>query len=190
MLALAAGFLFASCDKNGDPAGDTKLKVVNIKDLHSGVASTSPRASDSVYFSLEKGEKVAESSTDWDIKFSASDRSADITFGNGATGQLVEGTFNAYETAPENGYLESITGIGNVYTYTANKNPKHALLITPDRLIIVKTGKEKYAKIEMISYYKGNPDTKTPEFAALETRPADKHYTFKYVLQADGTNKF
>jgi len=190
-LAFAAGLLFASCDKDDDPVvdeGNKKLEVVAIKDLHSGVTSTDPRVADSVFFSLEKGEKVAESSADWDIKFKGSK----ITFGNGASGQVVEGVLDSYKTAPESGYLESITGIGTLYTYTGqNTQPLHAVLVKPGRLIIVKTGKGKYAKIEMISYYKGNPKTDTPEFADYDgKRPAGSYHTFNYVLQPNGTNKF
>jgi len=194
LLALAAGFLFASCDKDDDPVADTnKLEVVSIEDLNSGVTTTDPRQADSVCFSLEKGQAVAASSADWDIKF----KSTTITFGNGASGQVVEGVLSSYETAPESGYVASIGGSdreGNpsYYTYTGqNTVPLHAILMKPGRLIIVKTGKGKYAKIEMISYYKGNPKTDTPEFADYEkTRPADKHYTFKYVLQPNGSNTF
>jgi len=191
LLALAAGFLFASCDKDDDPVvdeGSKKLEVVSVKDLHSGVASENPRATDSVFFSLEKGEKVDKESTEWDIKFKGSQ----ITFGNGASGQVVEGILDSYETAPESGYLESIKGLGTIYTYTGqDTEPKHAVLVTPGRLIIVKTGKGKYAKIEMISYYKGNPKTDTPEFADYQkTRPAGSYHTFNYVLQPNGTNKF
>jgi len=193
-LALTAGLLFASCDKDDDPVADTNtLKVVTIEDLNSGATITDPRQADSVCFSLEKGEAVAASSADWDIKF----KSTTIIFGNGASGQVVEGLLSSYEAAPESGYVASIGGSDRAdnpsyYTYTGqNTEPLHAVLMKPGRLIIVKTGKGKYAKIEMINYYKGNPKTDTPDFADYENkRPADKHYTFKYVLQADGTNKF
>jgi hypothetical protein len=52
---------------------------------------------------------------------------------------------------------------------------------------VIKTSDGKYAKLEMKSYYKGNPDTTTPTFADLATRPASRFYTFRFAYQADGS---
>lgn len=192
LLALSVCLLFTSCSKNDDPTPDENngtLEVIAVKDLDG-------YTKEAVYFSLEQGKEVEESSTDWDIKLSGTT----ISFGNEATGQLVEGIFASYLNAPENGFSESnIGGSNSYYTYTNNDEPLHTVLMKPGVLIIVKTGKGNYAKIEMISYYKGNPtaaDMATEEFADYgegsqrqEKWPL-KHYTFNYVLQSDGSNKF
>ena len=77
------------------------------------------------------------------------------------------------------------TGSGNGwYTYTGQGNPPNAILPIEDKTIILKTGDgNHYAKLEIISYYKGNPDTGTEEFASFQTRPDGRHYTFRYALQ-------
>lgn len=192
LLALTAGLLFTSCSKDNEPApdeGNKTLEVVAIKDLDG-------YTKDAVYFSLEQQKEVSESSTDWDIKFSGTT----ISFGNGASGQLVEGIFASYTAAPESGYSDSnIGGSNSYYTYTNNNEPKHTVLMKPGVLILVKTSKGKYAKIEMISYYKGNPtatDMASEAFADYgegsqrqEKWPL-RHYTFNYICQSDGTNKF
>jgi hypothetical protein len=38
--------------------------------------------------------------------------------------------------------------------------------------------------------YKGNPNTSTPEFADLATRPAFGHFTFRYATQTNGSRQF
>ncbi|MBD1420985.1 HmuY family protein [Sphingobacterium chuzhouense] len=187
LFALILGLIFTSCSKKNDPApddGDNVLEMVAIKDLN-GLDKGH------VCFSLEQKKEVEESSKDWDIKFSG----ATISFGNGASGQMVEGILSSYMTAPEDGYSASgITGNGSYYTNTTSQTvPNHAILMKPGILIVVKTAKGRYAKIEMIGYYKGNPDIATADFADIPTRNEKwpkQHYTFNYVLQPNGTNKF
>jgi hypothetical protein len=55
---------------------------------------------------------------------------------------------------------------------------------------VIKTADGKYAKVEMISYYKGNPNTTTAAFADLATRPTSRYYTFRFAYQGDGTTSF
>lgn len=186
LFALAFGLFFTSCSKDGGSVpdeGNKALEVTTVKDLN-GLAKGH------VCFSLEHNREVAESSQDWDIKISGTT----ISFGNGASGQLAEGIMASYMTAPESGYSTSgITGSGSYYINTLYNVPQHAILMKPGVLIIVKTGKGKFAKIEMISYYKGNPDVTTADFADIATRGEKwpkQHYTFNYVLQSNGTTKF
>ena len=44
--------------------------------------------------------------------------------------------------------------------------------------------------MEIISYYKANPHTTTATFADLNTRPASRYYTFRFIYQPDGTTNF
>jgi len=183
-----AGLFFTSCTRavDVDPAENNTLEVIEAKDLDGNTK-------EAVYFSLEQKKEVDASSADWDIKFSGTT----ISFGNGAGGQLAEGILASYGMAPESNYSNSnIGGSGSYYTYTNTTEPQHAVLMKPGVLLIVKTGKGKYAKIEMISYYKGNPDVTTADFAdwkaggIRQTTWPVKYYTFNYVIQSDGTNKF
>lgn len=71
------------------------------------------------------------------------------------------------------------TGSGNGwYNYNATNN-----LITPiaGKVFVVKTHDGKYAKMEIISYYKDAPAN--PDATALS-----RYFTFKYVYQPSGTS--
>lgn len=179
LLIGATSFSFSSCSKDDDGDGPTpELEVKTVEDLD-GTESA-------VFFSLSTGTTVEESATTWDIKFNTSN----FSFGNGAEAQVVEGIFENLVTAPSSGYsAEDLAGIGSVYTYTgqAPSGAQHAVLPTPGRILVVKTHDNKYAKIELISYYVGNPDTNSEIFINLETRPESRVYTFRYVIQSDGS---
>lgn len=186
LFSLIFGLFFISCSKSDDPIpneSDDAVEVFRIEDLN-GLEKGQ------VNFDLENGEEVNESSSDWDIRLSGTT----ISFGNGASGQLVEGALKNYPVAPENGYKTSdIGGNGSYFTNTLYQEPEHAILMKPGVLLIVKTRNGKYVKLEMISYYKGNPDVTNPKFVDLSTRYDEwpkQHYTFNYVLQPDGTKEF
>ncbi len=168
-----------SCSKDDDNNVTPELEVKTVEDLDGTAAG-------GVFFSLSTGTAVSESATNWDIQFN----SMNFSFGNGTEAQLVEGVFDNYVTAATSGYsADDLAGSGSVYTYTgqAPSGAAHAVLTTPGRVIVVKTHDNKYAKIEMVSYYRGNPDTNSDEFIDLETRPQSRVYTFRYVIQPDGS---
>ena len=180
LFLIMSATLGASACKKNSPADEVTpdLEVKKVVDLD-GTAGT-------VYVNLATGEAVAETSTNWDIAFN----SMRIILGNGAQAQIVEGVFDNIILAPDAGYSASeIAGSGSVYTYTGQvpTGAAHAVLITPGRVIVVKTHDNNYAKIELVSYYQGNPDTTTPQFADLTTRPKSRYYSFDYVLQPDGS---
>jgi NADPH-dependent ferric siderophore reductase len=106
---------------------------------------------------------------------------------------VVSSTFETLTAAPATGYKADATGapaISGWYTYTATTEPQHAILTVPGKIFVIKTSTGNYAKVEMISYYKGNPNTTTAEFANLATRPASSYYTFRFAYQGDGTTSF
>ncbi|HEX8018597.1 HmuY family protein [Mucilaginibacter sp.] len=190
----AAILLASSCSKNNnDPTpAVSKLTTKTITDLDGASTAT-------VYFSLATGAAVTgadtASATKWDIKFKST--SIFINGGTSGTGtaqaQVVSSTFETLTTAPTDGYKSDATGapaISGWYTYTATTEPQHAILTVPGKIFVIKTADGKYAKVEMISYYKGNPNTTTATFADLTTRPASRYYTFRYAYQGDGTTSF
>lgn len=79
------------------------------------------------------------------------------------------------------------TGGGNGwYTYQGGAAP----LITPTagRVILVRTADGRYAKMRILSYYQGNPDTGADGFSSLNE--TERYFTFEYVFQADGSTSF
>jgi hypothetical protein len=189
-LGCAITLLASSCSKNSDdptPA-ESKLTTKTVADLDGSTAAA--------YYSLSTGAQITgadtASTTKWDIKF----RGTSILVNGGTSGtgttqaQIVSSTFETLTTAPTTDYKTDASGapaISGWYTYTATTEPQHAILMVPGKIIVIKTSDGNYAKIEMISYYKGNPNTTTAEFASLTTRPASRFYTFRYAYQGDGT---
>lgn len=188
-LSSAIILLVSSCSKNSDDVTPvvSKLSTKTVTDLDGSTTN--------VYYSLSTGAQITgadTATTKWDIKFKGT--SIFINGGTSGTGttqaQIVSSTFETLATAPTAGYKTDATGtpaISGWYTYTATTEPQHAILTVPGKIIVIKTSAGNYGKIEMISYYKGNPNTTTAEFANLATRSASRYYTFRFAYQGDGT---
>lgn len=188
LLGASLTLLNTSCSKDDETTpADADLEIKAVADLD-GTPGT-------VYYSLALNQKITAADTTtskWDIMFKGT--TIYVNSGSSGTGntqaQVVSSTFEDLLSAPETGYKADATGaaaISGWYTYTNVTEPQHAILTVPGKIIVLKTSDGKYAKLEMISYYKGNPNTSTATFADLATRPASKYYTFRYALQANGS---
>ncbi|HPM31480.1 MAG TPA: HmuY family protein [Chryseolinea sp.] len=191
-LFLFSSVLFSACDDD-DETPIVQLEATTVTDLNS------VSAKNYTLFSFATGATVANSdsaSAKWDIGF----RGTTIILNSGisgpgnAAGQTVTGIFEEIVEAPADGYAvdgttKAIVGSGGWYTYTgeAPTGPKHAILPNAGKILILKTADGKFVKVEMISYYLGNPNTTTATFADLATRPASRYYTFRFIYQPDGT---
>lgn len=203
-LLLPALLLVSACSKSGDPAPEA-LKITLTKQKAVDLDGNAAKTANFKFYDLKTGQfvpvDVADSATNkWDIAFNATT----IIFNSGVSGpgnasaQIVLGTFDEIYEAPANGYKQDAIGNFAVpagsdngwYHYTFMDNPQHAMLPIPGRIIVMRTTDGKYAKLEILSYYKGNPDTSTPEFANLMTRPSERYYTINYVVQTNGTKQF
>jgi hypothetical protein len=162
----------------------TKSEIVVVKDLN---ANTKPY----VYFSLATGKDVAanEAKTDkWDIAFSKTTIAVNGgTSGPGQGGaQVLEKAFDQVAEAPKDGYKtdgESGSAIpgGSGNSWYKYDMSVHAILPVVGRTILVKTAAGKFAKLEIISYYKGAPEEVPTEESS--------YFTFRYSL-ADDNGKF
>jgi len=197
IVLLTATIILSSCSDDDDNGPKVvALKALPVADLNS--VSTK----NYTLFSFDKNAVVANTdsaTTKWDIGF----RGTTVILNSGtsgpgnAAGQIVEGIFDELLIAPTEGFAvdgdtKAIKGSGGWYTYTgdAPTGPKHAILPNAGKIIVLKTADGKYVKVEILSYYLGNPNTTTTEFANLETRPESRFYTFRYIYQADGTTNF
>ena len=52
---------------------------------------------------------------------------------------------------------------------------------------MLRTADGNYAKLEILSYYRGNPDTSASDFSAVKN---GRYYTFRYVVQPSGSRAF
>lgn len=191
VLFSSTALLVTSCSKDNDnapePVKPVTLTVNTVADLDGSKGA--------VYYSLSANKQVTGddiTAGKWDLKFSTT--SIFVNGGTSGTGttqaQVVNNTFADLTTAPTDGYKTDAAGANAItgwYKYTNETAPQHAILAIPGKIILIKTSDGKYAKLEMISYYKGNPDTTTPTFADLATRPASSYYTFRFAYQADGS---
>jgi hypothetical protein len=195
MLILFAVLFLLGCDDD-DAKPVIQLEASQVTDLNS--VSTK----NYTLFSFNDNAIIQNSdssSTKWDIGF----RGTTIILNGGtsgpgqAQGQIVTGVFDELTEAPETGYLsdtaneKAILGSNGWYNYTGTTLvPNHAILPIAGKILALKTANGKYAKVEIISYYQGNPDITTPSFADLATRPASRYFTFRFIYQPDGTRNF
>ncbi len=140
-----------------------------------------------VYFSFDS-EGVVTQNDNWDIAF----KGTTIIVNGGIHGNtqavavIVLGTFaeitevpDATEFKQDTDIINAIpTGSGNGWY---NYNPaNHDITPIPGRIILIKTHDGKYAKMEILSYYK--------DMIIDGDYPA--YYTFNYVYQDNGSTTF
>lgn len=196
-LLAAVAAVVAACSSSDDPA-PVPLTATTVKDVaadptvNASTGQPQPATGKFTLYSLANNAVVPNAdsaSTKWDIGF----RSTVIivnggTSGPGQGGALVQsGIFDELKTAPTAGYVQdakpnyaiaAASGQG-WYNYNPQVNQ-----ITPvaGKVIFLKTAEGKYAKLEILSYYKGAPTT-------IEATSQARHYTFRYVYQPDGSTK-
>jgi HmuY protein len=196
-------FSFTSC-KNDDPT-PVVLTSITYRNLAADPPSGgyNPNTGQPIgvtkkyaLFSFQTGTVLLNSdsaTTKWDIGFNGTN----IIINSGTSGpgaakaQVITGAFDDLKTAPDAGYLVdnknaspafyAITrGSGNGwYNYNATTN-----IITPiaGRVIVINTADGKYAKMEILSYYKDLPNPPNSD-------SKDRYYSFRYIYQADGSKK-
>jgi hypothetical protein len=141
------------------------------------------------HFSLEQNQIVSESE-DWDMAFKGT--TIRVNSDKGVSAAIVTGIFDQIDVVPASATFAQDTasefaiptgGGKGWYNYNPAAN---TITPIPGRVLLVKTSAGNYTKIEILSYYKGNPPA-----ASIDpfTTPS-AHYTFRYILQPDGTQKF
>ena len=194
LLSLTLFIGFSSCSNDDDNATPAlQIEAETITNLHAPQSGGQgqPVTGEFAKFDFSTGS-TTNSDTDWDIAF----RGTSIIVNGGtslgttdepnrtgnAAAYIADGTFSSitevntslFVQDSENGYAIA-TGSGNGwYLY----NPQ-AFLITPlaGKILVFRTRDGKYAKVEILSYYKDAPDM--PNVMTDEGR----YFTFNYVYQ-------
>lgn len=208
-LVLVAGFAiaFTGCNESEDPLPVVATTISNLPaDPGTGFNPTTGQPTGLTkkftFFSFKTGEIVAnaDSATNkWDLGFNGTSIIVNsATSGPGTSqAQIVSGIFDELTAAPEAGYLSDndpapIAGAPNAnlaiptgsgkgwYTYDGVNMVNKP---TAGKIIVVKTSEGRYAKMEIISYYKDAPAN--PTFNNLA-----RYYTFRYVYQPNETTSF
>ncbi|HEY5692440.1 MAG TPA: HmuY family protein [Cyclobacteriaceae bacterium] len=154
-------------------------------------------------FSFSTGQIVPNSdsaTTKWDIGF----RSTSIIINSGTSGpgatraQVVQGVFEEISEAPELGYIADNTpsfviasspkpsadAPANYWWQNGGSGSSTIVSPIPGQIIVIKTSENRYAKMEILSYYKGAPA------APNNMTDLDRHYTFRFVYQPNDSRKF
>jgi len=212
---LAAAVIFIGCSKDDTPqsAGPNDFtvevtgKLVTVKNLPAdtitGLTSQGQPigAGKYAFFSLSTNRWIPNSdsaTTNWDLAFSGTTiRVNNKTSGPGNGGAFVwVGAFDNLTTIPQ----DSVFRIDNDpvayaipkgsgkgwYNYDGATN---LLTPIPGRVLVVRTANGKYAKVEILNYYKGGvtPSASASDDVKLHEQ---RYYTFRYTYQGNGTTTF
>lgn len=198
MAMVAALLMFTACNED-EESPFVPAEVEIAADIPADLNGSQGSVGNYTFFDFETGTVLAKADsngTEWDIALAGTNIivNSGISGPGNASALVVDGIFDNLTEAPATGYdvdnestLAIPAGSGNGwYTYTGQTGtPAFAVLPIPGKIIVVETGDGNYVKMEILSYYKGNPDTTSPEFADLMTRPEDRHYTFRYAVSGE-----
>jgi hypothetical protein len=184
------------------------VSAITVKDLAAdtvtglGLDGRPQSAGTTTYYSLVDNKIIASSdaaSTKWDIAFSSTKITVNCgTSGPGIGGAFVfKGLFDDLKTIPvdstfatDNSNAASFAiplGSGRGwYTYDGLTT-----LVSPiaGRVLVIRTATGKFAKIEIISYYKGG--VTLPASASVNDKLfKQRYYTFRYAYQPNGSKTF
>lgn len=187
LLLVSFSLVFSSCNNDDDdPTPATPLEATTFSDLRA-----TGTGGHYTFFSLSEGDTVdvADSATTkWDIAF----KSTQIIFNSGVSGpgnsaaSLQTGLFDEISsvsdtiTFKQDSQTELVLSSGKSW-YNYN-DETHIITPLPGKVLVIRTADGKYAKLEVISYYKGAPTSPT-DYRTLTSR----YYTFRYVYQSDGS---
>ena len=192
-LFLSLGFFSACSEDTPEPV--VPLEAVLVEDL-AAPNDVIDRVTGQVteerpfqYFSLETNSLVSETE-DWDLAFKGT--TIRVNASKNVRAAVVTGIFEEINSVPASAVFATDTqstfaiptGSGSGWY---NYNPAtFTVTPIPGRVILVQTAAGNYSKIEILSYYKGNPPV--AEINPMTTPSA--HYTFRYVLQTNGSMNF
>jgi hypothetical protein len=159
-------------------------------------------AGTTTYYSLENNKLIPESeasSAKWDVAFSSTKIIINGgTSGSGLGGAFVyKGSFDILKIIPNDSTFATDNAANSTYAipWGAGKGWYNydgvTTIVSPiaDRVLVIRTANGKYAKIEIISYYKGGK-TLPATASDIDKLIKQRFYTFKYSYQPDGSKSF
>ena len=206
-MCLGLSIALVACSKEEGTEVVVPVSAITVKDLPADTvtrlgADGRPQYAGSVtYFSLVDNKVIASSdsaTTKWDVAFS----SLKILINGGTSGPGIGGAFvyvglfDALKTIPVDSNFA--TDNSNALRYAIPQTgqtwfiyDEKTRIITPEagRVLVIRTALGKYAKIEILNYYKGGI---TPPATASDSEKLSKqrYYTFRYAYQPNGAKTF
>jgi len=205
VVVMTSVFLF-SCSKSTTTVV-APLSATTVKDLPADtIVGITPQGQPFgtgkfTFYSLEKNTIIANSdsaTTKWDLAFNGTKILTNSgNSGSGLGGAFIQiGLFEELKTISSDSVFKTDNGPSSYavtfgsgrgwYTYDPIKN-----LVTPlaGRVLVIRTASGKYAKVEIIAYYKGGA-TLAATAPDAEKISKQRYYTFRYVFQPNGTRNF
>ncbi|PWK15058.1 heme-binding HmuY-like protein [Arcicella aurantiaca] len=191
-------FIIMSSCKKDEVIVKEAVKTETVKDLAADPTSVSTSGQPTstgkyTFYSFKNGiiANTDSATLKWDVAFKATT----ILTNGGTSGigqggaSVLSGIFDEVKTIPSTStFVQDSktayaipTGSGKGwYNYDGANN-----LISPiaGKVLLIKTADGKYAKMEILSYYKGSPVSPT-------SSSVSRYFTFRYVYQPDGTQLF
>lgn len=209
VLVISAGLLACSKDSTGVVLVNTDKTVADLRaDTIIGLDPTSGMpvsAGKYTFYSLERNEIVANSdsaSAKWDVAFAGTTilTNGGTSYSNGIGGGFVyKGVlYDTLSTVSADSVFKTDNTSASPKTYaitTGNTKGWYnydfaTSLVTPlaGRVLVIKTASGKYAKMEILNYYKGGVTPVTGTEA--EKLAKQRYYKFRYKFQPNGTKTF
>ncbi|WP_228691469.1 HmuY family protein [Lunatimonas sp.] len=189
-----------SCNSSDDPQPEIVLEALMVENIYAPNDVIDRSTGEVIearpfrYFSLENNQLVESQGGNWDIGFKGTTIivNSGVSGSGSAQGTVATGIFDEMDAIPASATFVSDgseglaipTGSGNGW-YNYNFQT-HIVSPIPGRVLLIKTNAGNYAKIEILSYYENNPPLS--EVNGLST--PSPYYTFRYVLQPNGSTFF
>ncbi|TCK68643.1 heme-binding HmuY-like protein [Winogradskyella wandonensis] len=206
ILAVAL-LLFTSCSDDDVPQLEP-VEAQRVSNLHApqtGGTGQGPISGEFTKFDFSTGETTT-SETEWDIAFRGTTIIVNGGQSQGATDEpnrtgnaaayIVESDFVSVVNINEESFAQdtqaalAITPLSDMgwYNYSGPPNPNvpNSNLVTPisGRVLVFRTREGRYAKMEILSYYRDNPTaSELMNFTDMMKLTEARYYTFNYVFQ-------
>ncbi|MCX6211935.1 MAG: HmuY family protein [Bacteroidetes bacterium] len=208
ILASLVTFTLMACSKTSDTTVVNNTPVTaTVKDLVADtVLGVDPKtgpysAGKYTFYSIENNSIVPNTdsaTTKWDLAFmSTRILTNGGTSGTGKGGAFIyKGLFEDIKTIAADSVFKT-DNAPSAYAITTGSGKgwynydQLTSLITPiaGRVLVIKTASGKYAKLEILSYYKGGV-TLSPTASDADKLTKQRYYTFRFTYQPNGTTTF
>lgn len=204
-IMLAVVIFFVACEKDEAVVVDTVTSsTINSlpADTIVGVSNGQPVGTGKFsFFSIESNSVIASADSNskkWDIGLRGTTIITNAgTSGPGSGGAFVfKGTFDELKTiSPDSTFKVDNAPTSYAITTGSNKGwyvldfVTNLLSPIPGRVLVIKTANGKFAKIEILNYYKGGT---TPAANATDAEKSSRQrfYTFRFAYQSNGSKSF
>ncbi len=184
------------------------VSAITVKDLSAdtvtgiGTDGRPQSAGTITYYSLENNKQIASTdaaTTKWDVAFTATKILVNSgTSGPGLGGAFVfKGLFDDLKTIPADSLFATDNSNASSYAIPWGSGKGWytydglTTLVNPiaGRVLVIRTASGKFAKIEILNYYKGGV-TLSATATDADKLTKQRYYTFRYAFQPNGTKTF